>query len=172
VELAGTDHLYWSQLGDEVADEIEELLTGVRGGHDADRVLATVLFTDLVSSTERAAELGDRRWHDLLDTRDAAIRQELDRFGGRTVKSLGDGIMAEFAAPGRAIRCALSLRDALEAVGLTVRAGIHTGGVERGGDDIAGMATRVAARVETAAEAGEVLVSRTVRDLLAGAAFI
>jgi class 3 adenylate cyclase len=171
VELNGTDHLYWSQLGDEVADEIEEFLTGVRGGHDTDRALATVLFTDLVSSTERAGELGDRRWHDLLDTHDAAIRREMDRFGGRLVKSLGDGIMAEFTAPGRAIRCALSLRDGLAAIGLTVRAGIHTGEVERRGDDIAGLATHVAARVEAAAEGGEVLVSRTVRDLLAGAAF-
>jgi class 3 adenylate cyclase len=171
VELRGTDHLYWSQLGDEVADEIEEFLTGVRGAHDSDRALATVLFTDLVSSTERAGELGDRHWHDLLDAHDAAIGRELDRFGGRSVKSLGDGIMAEFPAPGRAIRCALSLRDSLRAMGLTVRAGIHTGEVERRGDDIAGIAAHVAARVQAAAEPGEVLVSRTVRDLLAGAAF-
>jgi class 3 adenylate cyclase len=171
VELHGTDHLYWAQLGDQVADEIEEFLTGVRGAHDTDRALATVLFTDLVASTERAADLGDRRWHDLLDAHDDALRRDVERYGGRIVKTIGDGMMAEFTAPGRAIQCALALRATVADLGVTVRAGIHTGEVERRGGDLAGIATHVAARVQASAQPGEVLVSRTVRDLLAGSAF-
>ena len=171
VELAGADHLYWAELGDVVAEEIEEFLTGVRGIHNVDTALATVVFTDLVRSTERAAELGDRRWRDLLDAHDTIVRRHVDRFAGRAVNTTGDGFIAEFDAPGRAINCALTIRDDLAAYGLDIRVGIHTGEVERRADDIGGIAAHIAARVQGAAEPGEVLVSRTVRDLLAGADF-
>ena len=171
VELDGTDHLYWDQLGDEVADEIEEFLTGVRGVHHVDTALATVVFTDLVRSTERAAELGDRRWRDLLDSHDVIVRRHVERYVGRTVNTTGDGFITEFDAPGRAISCALEIRDDLADVGLAIRAGIHTGEVERRVDDIGGIAAHIAARVQAAALPGEVLVSRTVHDLLAGSSF-
>jgi class 3 adenylate cyclase len=171
VELNGSDHLYWAQLGDEVAEEIEEFLTGVRGVHNVDTALATVVFTDLVRSTERAAELGDRRWRDLLDSHDTVTRRHVGRFLGRAVNTTGDGFIAEFDAPGRAISCALAIRDDLEAMGLAIRVGIHTGEVERRADDVGGIAAHIAARVQATAEPGEVLVSRTVHDLLAGSVF-
>ena len=167
----GTDHLYWAQLGDVVADEIEEFLTGMRGVRNVDTALATVVFTDLVRSTERAAELGDRRWRDVLDSHDALVRRHVDRFLGRAVNTTGDGFVAEFDAPGRAIRFAIAVRDELAAHGLDIRAGIHTGEVERRAADIGGIAAHIAARVQAAAEPGEVLVSRTVHDLLAGSTF-
>ena len=171
IEFSGTDHLYYSQLGDEVADEIEEFVTGERGHQDIDRVLATVLFTDVVGSTERAARLGDRLWRDLLDTHDETARRHLNRFGGREVKTTGDGVLFVFSAPGRAIGCACAMRDDLRTMGLELRAGIHTGQIERRDADIGGMAVHIAARVQAAANPGEVLVSRTVRDLVAGSIF-
>jgi class 3 adenylate cyclase len=133
-----------------------------------ERTLATVLFTDIVGSTERASRIGDRQWGMLLDTHDRVARELVDRSGGRLVKSTGDGILATFDSPGAAIRCASALRDRLQEVGVEIRAGLHTGEVQPRGADVGGIAVHVAARVMAAAGAGEVLVSRTVRDLVAG----
>jgi DNA-binding NarL/FixJ family response regulator len=138
------------------------------GGSDADRVLATVMFSDIVSSTERAAAIGDRRWRDLLDRHDELIRRELARHGGREVKTTGDGFLALFDGPARAIRCAIAIRQALEAEGVEVRIGLHSGEVELRGDDVGGIAVNLGARVAATAEPGEVVVSSTVRDLVAG----
>jgi class 3 adenylate cyclase len=149
-------------------DIIEEFLTGQRTAPEPDRVLATVLFTDLVASTPQAAEMGDRRWRNLLATHDALVRSQLDRFRGREIKSTGDGVLATFDGPGRAIRCACAIRDTLSALGLEMRAGLHTGEIELHRDDIAGIAVHVGQRVASHAAAGEVLVSRTVADLIAG----
>jgi DNA-binding NarL/FixJ family response regulator len=137
-------------------------------GSDSDRVLATVMFSDIVSSTERAAEIGDRRWRDLLDRHDALIRRELERHGGREVKTTGDGFLALFDAPARAIRCAVAIRRALRNDGLNVRVGLHSGEVELRGDDVGGIAVHLGARVAAIAAAGEVVVSSTVKDLVAG----
>ncbi len=168
VELPGADLLYW--VGDATAmlDEIEEFVTGVRGGAGAERVLATVLFTDIVGSTDRAALLGDGRWRDLLDRHDQSVRNQLERFRGREVKMVGDGFVASFDSPGRAIECALAIRDALRSFDIGVRAGIHTGEIEVRGDDVAGLAVHIGARVLGLAGTGEVLVSSTVKDLVAG----
>ncbi|HET9672327.1 MAG TPA: adenylate/guanylate cyclase domain-containing protein [Actinomycetota bacterium] len=170
VELPGTDHLIFSQDLDLVADELEEFLTGARSGRDPDRLLATLLFTDIVGSTTKAAELGDRRWRDLLDQHHAAMRTELSRFGGQEVSTTGDGFFATFDSPTQAVRCALAASDRVGSLGVTIRAGVHTGEVEVRGDDLGGLAVHIASRVMTAAEPGEVLVSGTVKDLLAGAA--
>jgi class 3 adenylate cyclase len=151
-----------------ILDAIEEFLTGQRGTPEPDRVLATVLFTDLVASTVQTAEMGDRRWRNLLATHDALVRTQLDRFRGREIKSTGDGVLATFDGPGRAIRCACAIRDALGALGLEMRAGLHTGEIELRGDDIAGIAVVIGQRISSYAGAGEVLVSRTVADLVAG----
>jgi class 3 adenylate cyclase len=134
----------------------------------ADRTLATVLFTDIVSSTERARELGDRRWGQLLDAHDRLAHELVGRFGGELVKSTGDGVLAVFDTPGRGIRCATALQERLRAVGIEIRAGLHTGEVQRRGADVGGIGVHIAARVMAAAGGGEVLVSRTVRDLVAG----
>jgi class 3 adenylate cyclase len=168
VELPGDDH--WIAAGnvDEIADEIEEFLTGTRPMPDPDRVLATVLFTDIVGSTERAAELGDRRWRDLLSTHDAAVRRELERFRGREVDTAGDGFLAAFDGPARAVRCALSAGDAVRQLGVEIRAGIHTGECELDGPKIRGIAVHTGARIASLAGPGEVLVSQTVKDLVAG----
>ena len=168
VALPGADLLYW--VGDATAmlDEIEEFITGVRGGSGAERVLATVLFTDIVGSTDRAAQLGDGRWRDLLDRHDQSVRSQLDRFRGREVKMVGDGFVASFDSPGRAIECALAIRDTLASFDIGVRAGIHTGEIEVRGDDVAGLAVHIGARVLGLAGTGEVLVSSTVKDLVAG----
>jgi len=145
-------------------------LTGVRGGSaPVDRVLSTVLFTDIVSSTVRASELGDRQWRDLLDSHDVAVRRQLARFRGREVKSMGDGFLATFDGPARAVECARAIRDAAHQLGLEVRSGIHTGEVELRGDDIGGIAVHIAARVAALAEPATVWVSRTVTDLVVGA---
>jgi pimeloyl-ACP methyl ester carboxylesterase len=168
VELEGTDHLFFTGDADTLLDEIEEFLTGVRHTAEPDRVLATVLFTDVVGSTERAVQIGDARWRELLDAHHAQVRRQLERFRGREVKTTGDGFVAVFDGPARAIRCAAAIRDAVRGLGLTVRAGLHTGEVEVVGDDIAGVAVHLAARVSSCAEAGEVWVSRTVVDLVAG----
>jgi len=167
VELPGCDHLWWIG-GDDLLDEIESFLTGTTTAFEPDRVLATVMFTDIVDSTSRAAELGDRRWRDLCDAHDRAVRRLLERYRGREVKTLGDGFLATFDGPGRAIRCASDLREAVRSVGLEVRAGLHTGEVELSGDDITGIAVNIGARVGAQAGANEVLVSQTVKDLVAG----
>jgi class 3 adenylate cyclase len=168
VELSGSDTLYW--VGDTAGmlDEIEEFLTGVRCGWGVERVLATVLFTDIVGSTHRAAQLGDRRWRDVLERHDRVVRQELERFRGREVDNAGDGFLATFDSPGRTIECALAIRDALKAMDIDVRAGIHTGEIELRGDDIAGLAVHIGARVSALAGPGEVFVSSTVPPLVAG----
>jgi pimeloyl-ACP methyl ester carboxylesterase/plasmid stabilization system protein ParE len=168
VEVDGTDHLFFTGDADSVLDEIEEFLTGVRPLPAVERVLATVLFTDIVDSTKRAVELGDERWKELLGRHDAQVRRQLERFGGREVNTTGDGFLARFDGPARAIRCAIAIRDALRSLGLEVRAGVHTGEVELRDDDISGIAVHIAARVAAAAGAGEVLVSRIVVDLVAG----
>ena len=137
-------------------------------GSEPDRVLATVMFSDVVASTERAAEIGDRRWRDLLDRHDALIREELARHGGREVKTTGDGFVAVFDAPARAIRCAVAIRAGLRAEGLEVRIGLHAGEIELRGDDVGGIAVHIGSRVAQLAGPGEVVVSSTVRDLVAG----
>ena len=168
IELPGADTLYWVGDSGPMLDEIEEFLTGVRGGSGAERVLATVLFTDIVGSTDRVAQLGDERWRDLLDGHDRSVRAQIERFRGREVKTLGDGFVATFDIPGRAIECALAIRDSLADFDLGVRAGIHTGEIEVRGDDVAGLAVHIGARVAALAGPGEVLVSSTVKDLVAG----
>ena len=168
VELAGADH--WISAGDTdaIADEIEEFLTGTRPTLESDRVLATVLFTDIVGSTERTAELGDRRWRDLLGAHDAAVRRELERFRGREVDTAGDGFLATFDGPARAVRCAISAGEAVRELGLEIRAGIHTGECELDGRKIRGIAVHTGARIASLAGSGEVLISHTVKDLVAG----
>ena len=168
VELPGDDHLIWSGDVDGIADEVEEFLTGIRPAREPDRVLATVLFTDVVGSTERAAALGDSRWRRLLDEHHAIVRRELRRFQGREVDTAGDGFLATFDGPARAIRCAAAVRDGVRALGLDVRAGVHTGEVELTNGSVRGIAVHTGARVASAAAGGEVLVSQTVKDLVAG----
>jgi pimeloyl-ACP methyl ester carboxylesterase len=168
VELVGTDHYIWEQNAELVVDEIEEFLTGVRVSHESRRSVKTLLFTDIVKSTDRAVELGDERWRQLLDRQDIAVRRQIGRFDGRLVKSTGDGAFVTFDSPAQAIRCALAIKEAMRGLGIEIRAGVHTGEVEHRGDDLGGIAVHVAARVEAAAQAGEVLVSRTVADLVAG----
>jgi class 3 adenylate cyclase len=168
VEVAGTDTLPFVGDAGAVLDAIEEFLVGHLAPPQTDRVLATVLFTDLVSSTPQVAQMGDRRWRNLIATHDAVVRAELDRFRGREVRFDGDGVLATFDGPGRAIRCACAIRDALGTLGLEVRAGLHTGEIELRGDDIAGIAVHIGQRVSAHAGAGEVFVSRTLADLIAG----
>ncbi len=168
VELSGTDHYPWEQDADEVLDEIEEFLTGDRSVREYDRVLATVLFTDIVDSTGRASALGDAAWRDLLDAHDDMVRRQLDRFGGREVKTTGDGVLATFDGPARAIRCAQTVREGASRLGLDIRAGLHTGEIERRGTDIGGIAVHIGQRISALAASDEVLVSSTVKDLVAG----
>jgi class 3 adenylate cyclase len=168
VELAGADHLSFTEDADELVDEIEEFLTGTRTSPDPDRRLATVLFTDLVASTARAAELGDTRWRALLDEHDTIVRRELARFGGHEIDTAGDGFLATFDGPGHAIRCAIAIRDALTPTGLALRAGVQAGEVEVRGERIGGLAVHIGARVAAIGGAGDVVVSSTVKDLLAG----
>jgi class 3 adenylate cyclase len=167
VELARADHLWWNE-GDDILDEIESFLGGGSAAPDVDRALATVMFTDIVDSTTRAAELGDRRWRDLVEAHDRLIRARLERYRGREVKTLGDGFLATFDGPGRAIRCAVDVRDAVRTLGLELRAGLHTGECEITGQDITGIAVNIGARVGARTNPGEVLVSQTVKDLVAG----
>ena len=171
VELPGDVHVPWagrSSSGDEILEEIREFLTGVREAPEPDRVLTTVLFTDIVGSTERATELGDRRWRELLDAHHAAVRRQLERFRGREIDTAGDGFLASFDGPARAIRCAEAAIEEVRGIGLDIRAGVHTGECELHGGKLAGIAVHVGARVAGQAGAGEVLVSSTVRDLVAG----
>ena len=168
VELPGVDHFPFVGDADAVLDEIEDFLTGVRPAPAPDRVLATVLFVDVVGSTERAARLGDRRWADLLAAFYALVRRELGRFRGREVDAAGEGLLSTFDGPARAIRCARAISDGVGGLGLQVRAGLHTGEVEVVGDAVRGIAVHIGARVAALAGAGEVLVSSTVKDLVAG----
>jgi class 3 adenylate cyclase len=168
VELAGKDNLLCVGDSDADIDEIEEFLTGVRRPPDSDRVLATVLFTDIVGSTNHLAKLGDQRWKDLLDRHDRIVRRQFERFGGREINTAGDGFLATFDGPGRAVRCACAIREAVSALDIEIRAGIHTGEIELRGDDIAGMAVHIGARVAASASASEVLVSGAVPPLVAG----
>jgi class 3 adenylate cyclase len=168
VELPGTDHLAFSEGIDGLLDEVEEFLTGTRTGADPDRMLTTLLFTDIVDSTTLAARLGDRRWRDLLDQHHELGRGELARFGGREVATTGDGFFAAFDRPIAAVRCALAMVEAMPSLPLQIRAGVHTGEVEVRGADLGGLAVHIAARIAALAGDGEVLVSSTVKDLLAG----
>jgi class 3 adenylate cyclase len=167
-KLAGNGHAYWAGDSQTVVDEVEEFLTGSRGAGPPDRVLATVLFTDIVDSTATAARLGDRRWKELLREHEAIIRRELNRHRGREIHGTGDGVLATFDGPARAIRCAVAIREAIRETGLQIRAGLHTGEVELHGNDVAGIAVHLGARVAAKAGAGEIFVSRTVVDLVTG----
>jgi len=168
VELPGDDHTPVAGDSDRILDEVEEFLTRVRRGPEPDRVLATVLFTDIVGATQRAAELGDRGWRELLEKHHALVRGELRRFRGREVDTAGDGFLATFDGPGRAIRCASAVVDAVRPLGLAVRAGLHTGECEVIGEKLTGIAVHIGARVAALAAPGEVLASSTVKDLVAG----
>jgi len=170
VELPGADHLFFldDDANDRMLAEMEEFLTGARSAAVIDRVLATVVFTDIVDSTKRAGAKGDRAWRDLLEGHDKTVRRELSRFRGREVKSLGDGFLATFDGPARAIRCASTIRDSLRALDVPVRIGLHTGEVELAENDVRGIAVHIASRVAQLGGADDVLVSRTVKDLVAG----
>lgn len=168
VELEGEDHLPWAGDADAVIGEIEEFLTGVRHGPQPDRVLATVLFTDIASSTERAVALGDAKWRELLEKYHALARREVARFRGKEVDTAGDGFFAAFDGPARAVRCACALRDAVTPLGIAIRAGLHTGECETSGTKVTGIAVHIGARVAAHAGAGEILASSTVKDLVAG----
>jgi class 3 adenylate cyclase len=168
LELPGNDHLLWTGETERVLDEVEEFLTGSRSAIESDRVLATVLFTDIVNSTKRAETIGDRAWHDVLDRHNALVRREISRHRGHEVRTMGDGFLATFDGPARSIRCALAINEGVEALGLQVRAGLHTGEVEMTDDDLSGIAVHIASRVATMAKPGQVLVSNTVHDLVAG----
>jgi len=168
VEVPGRDHPFF--LGDTelLLDSIAEFVTGSRAPSSSERVLATVLFTDIVGSTTRAAQLGDQRWRQTLDEHDAIADRQLHRFRGRLIHRTGDGLLAVFDGPARAVHCAVALRDVLRAFGLEIRAGLHTGEIEARGDDVAGIGVHIAARVQAEALPGQVLVSRTVTDLVVG----
>ena len=168
VELPGRNMYHFVEPWRESFREIAEFLTGHQAEVADDRVLATVLFTDIVDSTRRAAEMGDRDWHALLDAHDAVVRSQLARFRGREVNTSGDGFLAMFDGPQRAIRCAMAIRDTVQALGIDVRAGLHTGECELRGDDIGGIAVHIGARVSALAGANDVLVSSTLRDLVIG----
>ncbi len=168
VELAGDDHTPWLGDADALLDEVEQFLTGARQSRALDRVLASVLFTDIVDSTRRASELGDRRWRELLASHDQGVRRQVQMHGGRVVKSLGDGYLATFDGPARAIRCGGEVVEDAGSLGIEVRAGVHTGECERLGEDVGGMAVHIGARVAAEAGPGEVLVSSAVRDLVVG----
>lgn len=168
VELPGSDHVPFLSDAEAVADEVEEFLTGVRRGPEPDRVLATVLFTDIVAASERAAALGDRQWRDLLEGHHAVVRRALTRFRGREIDTAGDGFLATFDGPARAVRCACAIGEDVRALGIAVRAGVHTGECEIMGEKLGGIAVHIGSRVAALAQPGEVLVSSTVRDLVAG----
>jgi class 3 adenylate cyclase len=168
VEIDGIDHLWFTEDGDEVVDEIEEFLTGARTAADPDRRLATVLFTDIVGSTAQAADLGDTQWRAMLDRHDQIVRRELTRFGGNEIVSAGDGFLSTFDGPARAIRCAAAMSDALSGIGLAIRAGVHTGEVEVRGQNIGGLAVHIGVRVAAMGNTREIVVSSTVKELMAG----
>jgi pimeloyl-ACP methyl ester carboxylesterase len=168
VEIAGGDHVFCGDTGDVFLEELEEFLTGVRHAPEPDRFLATVLFIDMVGSTSRAAELGDESWSDLVRAYYTRVRRELERFRGREIDTAGDGLFASFDGPARAVRCAAAIRDAVSPLGIEVRSGLHTGECQVANDKVSGIAVATGARVSAEAAAGEILVSRTVTDLVAG----
>ena len=169
VEFPGIiDHLLFLDAGDGILAEMREFLTGSRSSAVLDRVLATVVFTDIVGSTARAGSKGDLAWSDLLEIHDKTVREELSRFRGKEVKSLGDGFLATFDGPARAIHCGGAIRDSLRRFDIPVRIGVHTGEVELTDDDVRGIAVHIASRVARLGGADDVLVSRTVKDLVAG----
>jgi class 3 adenylate cyclase len=168
VELSGEDHSPWLGDRDAVLDEVEQFLTGKRQVHEPDRVVATVLFADIVGSTERAAVLGDKHWRELLGAFYVKVREVLQHYRGREINTAGDGFLAAFDGPARAVRCAGTIRDTVRSLNLEVRCGLHTGECELVGKDLAGIAAHTGARVAGLAAPGEVLVSQTVRDLVAG----
>jgi pimeloyl-ACP methyl ester carboxylesterase len=168
VELPGADHLPWVGEMDALVGEIEEFLTGARQAPEPDRVLATILFTDIVGSTERAVELGDKRWRELVGRHNELVRRQLERFRGEEIDNAGDGFVASFDGPARGIRCAQAISESVTALGLSVRAGLHTGEVELTDGKPAGIAVHIAARISALAEGDEVLVSSTVKDLVVG----
>jgi class 3 adenylate cyclase len=170
-ELLGDDHLWWVGDLETITDEIEEFLTGARRVPELDRVLVTVLFTDIVDSTRRAAAMGDRRWRDLLYSHNALVQSEIERFRGRIVKNTGDGYLATFDGPARAINCACAAGRETRRMGIEIRCGLHTGEVELVGDDVSGITVHTAARVLAEARSNEVWTSRTVKDLVAGSRF-
>jgi class 3 adenylate cyclase len=172
VELPGADHLMWTGDADALLDEVEGFLTGVRRGPDPDRVLATVLFTDVVGSTETATRVGDRAWRSLLERHHQVVRRALARWRGREIDTAGDGFLATFDGPARAIRCAVAATEGIRDLGLQIRAGLHTGEVEIAGGDVRGIAVHIGSRVAGLAAPGEVLVSRTVADLVAGSGIV
>jgi class 3 adenylate cyclase len=166
IELPGQDHLFF--IHERIGDATEEFLTGSVSAAESDRLLATVLFTDIVGSTAQAEQMGDRRWRDLIDAHHATVRRELARYRGREAKSLGDGFLATFDGPARAVRCACAIAEAVRPLDIQVRCGLHTGEVEITSNDVLGIAVHVASRVSGLAKAGEILASRTVKDLVAG----
>jgi class 3 adenylate cyclase len=168
VELPGDDHIPWIGNADPLLAEIQEFLTGERPVLEADRVLATVLFIDIVQSTQRATAIGDSRWRDLVDNYHQQVGKEVARLGGRVVNTAGDGVFATFDGPARAIKCACTVRDVVGGLGLAIRCGIHTGECVIEGDDVAGIAVHIGARVAAHADPGEILLSSTVKDLIAG----
>jgi class 3 adenylate cyclase len=168
IELPGRDHFPWAGDADAIVEEVRAFLTGTRVAAEPDRVLATVMFTDVVGSTRRAASLGDRRWTELLDAHDDAVRRELVAFRGREIKTTGDGFLATFDGPARGIRCARAIRSAATDLHIDVRVGLHTGEIELRGDDIGGLAVHIGQRVSAAAHSAEIVVSSTVKDLVAG----
>ena len=172
VELPGSDHSLLYEEPESALGEVQEFLTGTRSTPTPERMLATVLFTDIVDSTKTATDLGDRRWREVLEGHQRAVRDALTRFDGREVKSTGDGFLATFDGPARGIHCARAILDSSDPLGIRVRAGLHTGECEVMGDDIGGIAVHIAARVSAYAGAGEVLVSRTVKDLVAGSGIV
>jgi class 3 adenylate cyclase len=172
VELPGEDHMAWFGDQGSILDEVEQFLTGRRHVHEPERVLATVLFADIVGSTARAAALGDRSWRELLETFYARAREVIHQYRGREINTSGDGFLATFDGPARAVRCASAIRDTVRSLNLEVRCGLHTGECELVGNDIAGIAVHTGARVAALAAPGEVLVSQTVRDLVAGSGLV
>jgi class 3 adenylate cyclase len=168
VEMPSADMPFFTDASDVVLGELEEFLTGHRRELEPDRILTSIVFTDIAASTEHAAAIGDRSWRELLDRHDELVRRQIVRFGGREIKTMGDGFLATFDGPARAVRCAAAIRDGARQLGVEIRAGVHTGEVEVRGDDVGGIAVNLAQRVSSVAAGGEVVVSGTVKDLVFG----
>lgn len=168
VTLDGVDHFPWFAQVERVVSEVEEFVTGARSAVVDERVLATLLFTDIVGSTEKAAAMGDRRWHEVIENYYRLVRRCVERFRGVEVSTEGDGFIARFDGPARAVSCARAIRDGVQGLGIQIRAGVHTGEIELRDHDIAGLAVHIGARIVALADGGEVLVSRTVKDLVVG----